>query len=156
MSEVIIVKSITPKNIMQLKRGEKLPMPKAPTKLYVVYGAANGLVAKPTNFDADQFAIAGRFEAVRASDRQTFSSEYLYLPGDAHDRIVTALNPNKDTGLIPELTLAFEVGYGPGESPTGYVFTCSPVLDTKAQDALADARKQVSGMLAKLLPPPAK
>lgn len=152
--ETIIVKKITPSQVMQLKRGEKLPKPDKPTPLYVVYGAANGLVHKPTAFDQDQYAIAGRFEAIRATDHQPFSAEYLYLPGDAHDRLVTALRPNAETGLIPELQIAFNVGYGPGDSPTGYVFTCSAVLDTKAQDLLADTRKQVAGMLKNLLPPP--
>ncbi len=156
MSDIKIVKKITASTVMELKKTEKLPVPKTQTPLYVVYGAANGLVHKPTAYDVDSYAIAGRFEAIRASDHQRFSAEYLYLPGDAHDRIVTALQPNKETGLMPELQIAFNIGYGPGESPTGYVFTCSSVIDTKAQDLLADTRLQVAGMLAKLLPPPQK
>lgn len=152
-----VIKKITPKDVMELGRGAKLPKPESQTKLYIVYGVANGLVSKPTAFDADQFAIAGRFEAIRASDQQRFSAEYLYLPGDAHDRVVTMLKPNLDTGLIPEFQLAFDIGYAPNaDSPTGYTFSCSPVLDTKAQDLLADTRKTIDGMLAKLLPAPEK
>lgn len=156
MSETKFVKKITASSVMELKKLEKLPMPKAHTPLYLVYGAANGLVHKPTQFDQDSYAIAGRFEAIRASDHQRFSAEYLYLPGDAHERIVTALKPNPDSGLIPELQIGFNIGYAPGESPTGYVFTCSAVLDTKSQDLLADTRLQVAGMLSKLLPAPVK
>lgn len=154
--ETKVIKKITPSTVMELQRGAKLPKPEKATPLYVVYGAANGLVLKPTAFDSDQYAIAGRFEAIRATDHQTFSAEYMYLPGDAHDRLVTALQPNKETGLIPELQIAFNIGYAPGESPTGYVFSCSAVLDTRAQDLLADTRKQVGAMLKNLLPPPVK
>lgn len=156
-SEVKQVKSITPKMILELGRGAKLAKPEKPEKLYIVFGVATGLVPKPTAFDADQFAIAGRFEAIRAKDQQRFAAEYLYLPGDKHDQVVNLMQPNKDTGLLPEFELAFEIGYAPNaDSPTGYVFSCSPVLDTKVQDKLADTRRQVESMLGKLLPPPPK
>lgn len=154
MSETKDLKFIAPKPILEVSKAGKIPVPKAREKLFIVYGVANGLVPKPSQYDADQQVICGRFEAIRVTDQQRFSSQQLYLPGDAHERIVAALTPNQDTGLIPELQIAFEVGYEPGDTKTGYQFYCNPVLDTKAQDLLADTRRTVDGMLAKLLPAP--
>lgn len=154
MSEIKDIKFISPKPVLEVAKAGKIPVPKGREKLFIVYGVANGLIAKPSQYDADQHAICGRFEAIRASDQQRFSSQQLYLPGDAHDVVVNALKPNSDTGLIPELQLAFEVGYEPADTKTGYGFYCNPVLDTKAQDALADTRRQVDAMLGKLLPAP--
>lgn len=156
MSETKDLKFIAPKPVLEVAKAGKIPVPKAREKLFIVYGVANGLVPKPSQYDADQQVICGRFEAIRASDQQRFSSQQLYLPGDSHERIVAALAPNQDTGLIPELQIAFEVGYEPGDTKTGYSFYCNPVLDTKAQDLLADTRRTVDGMLAKLLPAPKK
>lgn len=155
MSDVKILRKITARDVMELGKN-KMPVPTEFTPLYVVYGVCTGLVAKPTQFDSDSYAIVGRFEAVRAKDHARFSSEQLYLPGDKHDYVVGLMQPNKDTGLIPEYQIAFNIGYGPDDkSAAGYVYTCSPVLDTKVQDALADTRKQVDAMLGKLLPAPA-
>lgn len=154
MSDPINLKSITPKAVLEIAKTAKVPVPKAAETLYVVFGVANGLMVKPSAFDADQQVICGRFEAVRAKDQQRFNAMQLYLPGDSHDVIVNALKPNADTGLIPELQLAFKIGYRPEETPTGYAWTCEPVLDTRAQDLLADTRRQVDAMLGKLLPAP--
>jgi hypothetical protein len=154
MAEIKEVKFISPKPVLEIAKAGKIPVPKAREKLFIVYGVANGLIAKPSQYDADQMGITGRFEAIRASDQQRFSAHQLYLPGDSHDILVNALKPNLDSGLIPELRIAFEIGYEPGDTKTGYQFYCNPVLDTQTQDALAETRKQVDGMLAKLLPAP--
>lgn len=154
MAETKDVKFIAPKPVLEIAKAGKIPVPKAREKLFIVFGVANGLLAKPSQYDADQMAICGRFEAIRASDQQRFQSMQLYLPGDSHEVIVNALKPNADTGLIPELQIAFEVGYEPGDTKTGYQFYCNPVLDTKAQDLLADTRRQVDALLGKLLPAP--
>lgn len=154
--EVKNVKSITPKAVLELGRTGKLPIPTKQEQLYIVYGAANGLVHKPTPFDADQYAIAGRFEAIRSADRQQFAGEYVYLPGDAHGRVVQLLQPNKDTGaMIGDAQIAFEIGYGPdADSPTKYKFYCKPILDATTQDLLSQTRNAISGKLQALLPAP--
>lgn len=137
------LKKLTPGTVMGVKKDDRLPVPESHTVLYTVYGVVTGVIDKPTQHNKNQKLLMGRFEAVRASDRQTYTSLQLYLPDNNYQEQLAAACRNKDTGEISEISCAFLIGYKAGASPTGYVWTVEPVLDTKAQDALADVRKMM-------------
>lgn len=121
-------------------------LPKGHELLYYVYGAVTGAVTKPSKHKQEQKLLLGRFEAVRISDRQVFTGERLYLPdNDYQEKLAAASGPDKDTGEIREPEFGFMIGWRPqSSSPTGYVFSCEPMTDTKAQDRLSNVRKLVS------------
>jgi len=141
----IPLKKITAKDVMEVEKGKLLQVPDKHTQLFVVYGVVTASLKKPSKHDANQMLLMGRFKAVRASDRQEFTSQQLYLPDrDYQNQLATANCPDRETGEVNEISLAFNVGYKAGASPTGYVFTCEPVIDYKVQDALADVEKQIN------------
>lgn len=123
---------------------KKLRVPETHTLLLYVYGVVTAAVTKPSKFDEHQRLLIGRFEAVRVSDGQKFTGEQLYLPNrDYQNALADACKPN-DQGVVSEPEFGYMVGYMAGASPTGYVFSCEPLTDTRAQDRLASVRKLVS------------
>lgn len=123
----------------------KLKAPTSHVHLLYVYGAVTSAVAKPSKFNPNEKVLIGRFEAVRVSDRQQFTAERLYLPDrDYQLQLATACAPNAETGEVNEPEFGFMIGYRPGNSPQGYVFTCEPMTDTRVQDRLANVRKLLS------------
>lgn len=147
--ENVTLKKITVGEIYAYGRpstDNKLKVPSEPTKLCYIYGAVTGAVIKPSKFDDKQQMLMGRFEGVRVSDRQVFTSERLYLPDNDHQNALAALcGPDEKTGEIREPEFALMIGYrADGKSPTGYVFTVESITDTRAQDRLASVRQQLS------------
>jgi hypothetical protein len=126
------------------KGEEKLRVPDKYMLLLYVYGAVASAIVKPSKFDENQQVLIGRFEAVRVSDNQKFTSEQLYLPNkDYQTQLANACQPSAD-GVVNEPEFGFMIGYMAGNSPTGYVFSCEPLTDTRIQDRLANVRKLVS------------
>lgn len=126
------------------KGDEKLKVPAEHTLLYYVYGAVASSVVKPSKFDDNAIVLIGRFEAVRISDNQKFTSEQLYLPNNDYQKsLAKACEPNAN-GEIQEPEFGFMIGFMAGNSPMGYVFSCEPLTDTRVQDRLANVRKLVS------------
>lgn len=142
----IPLKKMTVKEVMEIGRGDALEVPTGHTQLFVVYGVVTASIDKPTQFNKKEVLLMGRFKAVRAKDRQEFTSERLYLPdSDYQQQLAAANRPDKESGEVFEISLAYNVGYKPlPGSPTGYAFTVSPVIDYKVQDALADVEKQIN------------
>lgn len=140
------LKKMTVKEIMEIGRGGALEIPKEHTQLAVIYGVVTASIAKPTQFNKNEVLLMGRFKAVRAKDRQEFTAERLYLPDSDYQKQLAQANcPDRDSGEVFEINFAYNVGYKPlPGSPTGYAFTCSPVIDYKVQDALADVEKQIN------------
>lgn len=143
----IPLKKIAVKEVMETPKGQNLAIPEAGAhvQLFVVYGVVTASIKKPSKHDPNQMLLMGRFKAVRASDRKEFSAEQLYLPDrDYQNQLAAANCPDRSTGEVNEISVAYNIGYKAGASPTGYVFTCQPVIDYKVQDALADVEKQIN------------
>lgn len=147
--EAISLKKLTIASILEPRT---LSVPANPERLCVIYGAATGATVKPTKFNKEQKVLIGRFEAVRASDRQVFNSQFLYLPDNTYQEQIANMCTNFETGETKEISFGFAISFKAGASPTGYVFTMEPMTDQKAQDALADVRKTLMPNLDKFLP----
>lgn len=117
-------------------------LPKEHTLLCYIYGAVTAGVQKGTKFKGDQKLLIGRFEGIRISDNQQFTSERLYLPdNDYQEQLTKACEVTAD-GEAREIEFAFMIGWRPqSSSPTGYVYSCEPMTDTRAQDRLSNVRK---------------
>jgi len=149
--ETIPLKKITTDMVVgygiKMPEGQKfkLTVPDKHTLLMYVMGAVADALDKPTKFNAKQKMLVGRFEAVRISDRQSFSSSNLYLPDNNYqEALAKAVADGRANGEIVEPEFAFMIGYQAGSSPTGYVWSCEPLTDTRVQDRLANVRKLVS------------
>jgi len=149
--EIIPLKKITVDLIMghgvKLEPGKrfKLVVPEKHTLLFYVIGAVSDALVKPTQYNKEQKLLLGRFEAVRVSDRLTFSSQQLYLPdNNAQEALAQAVFKGRESGEIVEPEFGYMIGYQAGNSPTGYVWTQEPLTDTRVQDRLASVRNLVS------------
>lgn len=151
MSDVTPLKKMSPATVMEMPRGEKMPPPLVPTGLCAIYGVVSGTAPSKTQFDANGVVLIGRFEAVRAKDRKRFTSEKLYLPDQTYQKQLAAAVKPDDNGEVHPVRFGFNIGFSPmPSSPTGYNFTCEPMLDVKEQDALNEVRHQID--LDKFLP----
>lgn len=122
----------------------KTPPAKHELLCYII-GAVTQGVPKPTEYNADQILLLGRFEAVRLSDRQRFTAERLYLPDNDYQNQLAAAAKPTDAGVVNEPEFGFMIGWKPqASSPTRYVFTCEPMTDTRVQDRLDNVRKLVT------------
>lgn len=155
---VFPLKKMSTATIMETPRGEKMQPPNAHTGLYAVYGVASGLAPAKTQFDANGIVLIGRFKAVRAKDRKTFSAEKLFLPDKTYQSQIATFLKADENGEVHPVKFGFNVGFSPmASSPAGYIFTCSPMLDVKEQDALAAIEHELDldKFLPKLLAAPA-
>ena len=167
MAPPIPLKKITVDAVMghgvKMEDGKKfkLAVPEEHTLLMYVIGAVGDYVLKPSQFNAEQKLLIGRFEATRLHDSQTFTSSHIYLPDDdAQEALCAAIESGRKNGEVIEPEFGYMIGYQAGKSPTGYVWTVEAMTDTRLQDRLGSVRKLIdtSGMLAKFnlpkLPPP--
>lgn len=137
------LKKITVADVMKYGKPKewKLVAPKEFTQLMWVYGAVSDALLKPSKFDAEQKVLIGRFEAVRVEDRQTFTGQQLYLADKNHQNaLAQVIEKAQVNGEIIEPEFAFMIGFQPGNSPQGYVFSEEPMTDTRVQDRLANVR----------------
>ena len=146
------LKKITPKDVMGVDKFDK---PTAPVHLFTVYGACQSATVKPTQYNSDQFVLHGRFRAVR-NDGEKFDSLQLYLPEPFQSLIAERVSPNKETGELPPMCeFAYLIGIAPSKKGAmGYTWTCEPMMDEKAQDALSSVEKLIAGKIPKALPKP--
>lgn len=149
--DIIPLKKITPDTVMgygvKVAEGQKfkLTVPDKHTLLFYVIGAVADALVKPTKYNATQKMLVGRFEAVRVSDRQQFASANLYLPDNNYqESLAQAVMKGRESGEVVEPEFGFMIGYQAGPSPTGYVWSCEPLTDTRVQDRLANVRKLVN------------
>jgi len=145
------LKKMTVALVMEIARGEKMPAPTVPTGLCAIYGVVTGTAPAKTQFDKDGVVLIGRFKAVRAKDRKAFTAEKLYLPDNTYQKQLAAAVAPDANGEIHYVNFGFNIGFSPmPSSPTGYNFTCVPMLDVKAQDQFAEIEHQID--LDKFLP----
>jgi hypothetical protein len=148
---VMPLKKMSTATIMQITRGDKMEAPTVATGLYAVFGVVSGTSPAPTQFDKNGVVLLGRFKAVRAKDRAEFTSEKLYLPDATYQRSLAEAVKADENGEVHPVRMGFNIGFSPmPSSPTGYNFTCVPMLDVKEQDALAEIEHQID--LDKFLP----
>lgn len=148
--ETVPLKKVTVDTVMgygvKVAEGSKfkLIVPEKHTLLCYVIGAVADALLKPTKYNANQQLLVGRFEAVRISDRQQFSSANLYLPDNNYQNaLAQSVIKGRENGEIVEPEFGFMIGYQAGNSPSGYVWTCEPLTDTRVQDRLSNVRKLV-------------
>lgn len=139
----IPLKKITTVDVMKYGKPKdwKLVAPESFVQLMWVYGAVADALLKPSKFDAQQKVLIGRFEAVRVEDRQTFTGQQLYLADKNHQNALAQLIEKAQANAeIVEPEFAFMIGFQPGNSPQGYVFSEEPMTDTRVQDRLSYVR----------------
>lgn len=140
----IPLKKITTADVMKYGKAKewKLVAPEGFVQLMWVYGAVSDALVKPSKFDANQKVLIGRFEAVRVEDRQVFTGQQLYLADKNHQNaLAQVIEKAQSNGEVIEPEFAFMIGYQPGNSPQGYVFSEEPMTDTRVQDRLSNVRK---------------
>jgi hypothetical protein len=151
MPETKPLKKMSTATVMEVARGTALEAPTVHTGLYAVFGIVSGTAPAPTQFDKNGVVLIGRFKAVRAKDRQVFTAEKLYLPDSTYQKQMAAAVKADEQGEVHPVRFGFNVGFAPmPSSPTGYNFTCTPMLDVAEQDALAEIEHQID--LDKFLP----
>lgn len=158
MPEVNPLKKMSVATIMETPRGEKMQAPTAHTPLCAIYGVVSGFAKSKSAFDSEDVVLIGRFEGVRASDRKKFSAEKLHLPDKTYQKQLAEAVKADAQGEVHPTRFGFNIGFAPmAGSPTGYNFTCVPMLDVKSQDALAEIRHEIDldKFLPKLLAAPA-
>lgn len=146
------LKKITAKDVMGVDRFEK---PTANVHLFTVYGACDSTQVKPTQYNADQYVLHGRFRVIR-NDGAKFDSLQCYLPEPFQTKVAERVIPNKDTGEIPPACeFAFLIGIAPSKKGAmGYTFTCEPMMDERTQDALAAVEKLILPKVPKAIAAP--
>lgn len=151
MSVTHPLKKMSTATVMEMPRGEKMQAPAAHTPLCAIYGVVTGFAKSKSAFDPEDVVLIGRFKAVRAKDRKEFTAEKLHLPDKTYQKqLAEAVKPDAN-GEIHYVNFGFNIGFAPmPSSPTGYNFTCSPMLDVKAQDQFAEIERQID--LDKFLP----
>lgn len=158
MSETHPLKKMSTSSVMELARGEKMQPPTTHTPLCAIYGVVTGFAKSKSAYDPDDVVLIGRFKAVRAKDRKAFTAEKLHLPDKTYQKqLAEAVRPDTN-GEVHYVNFGFNIGFAPmPSSPTGYNFTCSPMLDVKAQDQFAEIEHQIDldKFLPKLLAAPA-
>jgi hypothetical protein len=140
----IPLKKITVADVMKYGKAKdwKLIASEGFVQLMWVYGAVADALVKPSKFDANQQVLIGRFECVRVEDRQIFTGQQLYLADKNHQNaLAQVVNKARESGEVIEPEFAFMIGYQPGNSPQGYVFSEEPMTDTRVQDRLSSVRK---------------
>lgn len=143
----IPLKKITVTDVIKYGKpaGFKLLAPDSFVQLMWVYGAVADAIEKPTKFDPKQKVLIGRFECVRVEDRQVFTGQQLYLADKNHQlALAQVIEKGREAGEVVEPEFAFMIGYQPGNSPQGYVFSEEPMTDTRVQDRLANVRNLLS------------
>lgn len=140
----IPLKKLTPKLIMETQNpGFVFKPSEAVIYHFMVYGAADKTIVKPSQYDEGQNLLMGRFEAKRLMDGAIFEAANLYLPDKDTQNAIAAAMKSAD-GEVTPVEFAYMVGTIAGKSPTGYVWVVDALTDTKTQDALAGVRNLVS------------
>lgn len=150
--EATKLKKITPKDVMGR---DKFAAPTKAEHLFTVFGAASSARVKPTQYNSDQYVLNGRFKAIR-NDGEEFTSLELYLPEPAQTIIAESVKPNPETGEVPPMIeFAYLIGIAPSKKGAmGYTWTCEPMMDEKAQDAVSAIENAIRNKIPKALPKP--
>lgn len=136
MSELL--KKINPKFVM----GKKITAPEEKTELYKVFGIARSVKSGEGDY-GPWTAFLGQFEVIRTIDQKSFSGIKLFLP----EPMSTLMAEKLRMPEVSELQFAVSVNLVPSDTPIGYEYTCTPIIDADQADPLADLRNRMTALL---------
>ena len=132
MSEMI--KKISAKNVMETR----IKPPEEATELFKVFGIARGTRSGEGD-NGPWTSLIGGFEAIRTHDGKVFKAPQVFLPEPVNSLMAEKLREES----VNELQFAVVVGLKPSDTPIGYEYTCSTIVDADDADPLAALRDQV-------------
>jgi len=132
-----LLKKMTPKTVL----GETVKVPEKRTKMYTIYGVANGFKKGETAF-GPWTMLTGNFEAVK--DGVRYISGVCSLPQPMHDMMVAAVK-NSDSDVSFACDVIIDKTDKPG---IGYEYFAEPLIEQTENDPLAALRDQVTPLLA--------
>ena len=116
--------------------------------LYRVIGIATGVKQVKDVRGEMIFGATGNFEGVNLETGEVYQSGVLYLPGGAHELLISALQ-SEDAESVE---FALEVSAEPAKNPIGYSYKARMLEKPKMADPLIELRKHLAGV--KALPAP--
>lgn len=149
-----LLRKISTKTVM----GKIPDKPEKQTNLFTVYG-----VAEDTKSDESSYgmwtALLGDFEVIRLEDGKRFRGPVAFLPEPFMTMTIKAVERAKASneqagGSDVGVEFACVVGIRPGNTKTGYEYTCDPLTEHRASDRLERLRA-LSMASVKRLPAPA-
>lgn len=127
-----------------------LPKPDKATPLFQLIGIAVGVKHGNSTY-GEWTAFTGDFEArslYGETAGQSFRSGKLFTPSAVTPLLLTALATDTETGEIPKVQFALEIGYQPAKNPIGYEYTVRPLVKMSGADPLAALRVQLLALAA--------
>jgi len=111
---------------------------------YTIIGFANEIEEglHPTN--GAWTKLKGNFEATNTKTGEVYISTNAFLPSVVNDLVAAAI---KKGG---EVKFAFKIGTKPNDTPTGYEYTVSPLIEAEPVNVLEEIRAQ-AGLTAKAI-----
>jgi len=145
MNEVQLVKKISTKTIVGKITRDMIPA-KGTKYLFRIMGSAVGTKVGESNYGGF-IGFRGNFKAVKVDDQTVVRSAVAFLPAMATDLLLAAVEGNEAGGGVQ---FAFDVGIKAGDTPTGYEYVVTPLVE--AQDSM----DQLEASLPKLPSPKTK
>lgn len=155
-SAVELLRKITNKTVLGKEFLQATP--KEPTKLYTLYGVISGYQAGTTEY-GEFLKFKGDFKAKVAHDGKEFRAPACIVPvpmdnvlAGMYDAAVKEM-VDPETGELPsgkrpQCQFAVEIGYKPGDTPTGYEWTVTPLMEMQENDAIVALENQLKSGLA--------
>lgn len=130
MADIKLLKKITIKDVLEIKRGEDSKsvlssLAENDTEICVISGEVTGYGVKATQYKASHFFV-GMFFAQNRTNGKIFKATKIYLPEDFSENIVTTFN-NKSEGTD---SVRFQVSIKvvkDTSSNAGYTYICEPI-----------------------------
>lgn len=145
-----LIKKITAKTVL----GDRPERPaKGTVDLYTVYGIANGLVQRESDF-GPWTKLTGSFEAVRIKDGEVFNSGACFLPEPMNSMLAAQLSQTDKEGKRTTRAVEFSIMVSVKRTDTaiGYEYVAKSLVTLDQADPLAALREKT----VKALPAPTK
>lgn len=142
MKQIELVKKISTKTLVGKITRDLIPA-KGTLYLFRIIGNAVGTKIGESTYGGF-IGFRGNFKATVIADGTEVRSAVAYLPAMATDLLLAAVEGNEANGGVQ---FAFDVGIKAGDTPTGYEYVVTPLVEAK------DSLDQLENTLAKLPPP---
>lgn len=141
-----IVKKLTAKSVMHnvkkvvkdagLKDGDEM-------QLFRIIGKVSSCEGVDSEYGTS-IRFKGVFEAINDVTGEVVSSHsQCFLPEVAQDLLHSVVMAHQDGDSEANVAFGFEIGVRADDNlPTGYEYTCRPLVEAKGEDALSDLRNE--------------
>lgn len=130
--------------------------PKEPTDLYTLMGVINSY--QPGQSEYGTFVkFKGDFVADVHVSGESYRAPNCIVPVPMDDVLATMYDKaveemvDKETGEMPpgkrpQVQFAVKIGYKPGDTPTGYEWTVTPLMEMQENDAITNLRQTLKAL----------